>query len=114
MQIRVVSGNLNTPHRKLSVSEDSTRGDSCLSASEWSNLNVEEKLSVVYKNELDTCQDTIFTLVNKVGQCLQIHNKLESMETSLNEHGTRIKLLKYKSVFLEIVRSLFIIFFLFL
>lgn len=79
------------------ASGHTTQTDTAISKSEYEQLSVDKKLSVLF-----TCFNSkMVSLEQKVSDCVQIHKQVEQVETQLTDHEKRLKLLEYKSLDLE-------------
>lgn len=71
----------------------STNVDQTINIREYERLTVDDKLSVMFSE--------MKTIGQKVNSCVEIHTKVQNIESSLSEQDRRIKLLEYKSIDLE-------------
>ena len=71
-----------------------------INMSDYKSLPIDDKLSVMY-SQMNIHKNKISNVENKIDHCLQLHNKVTSLEHQMTAHESRLKLLEYKTIDME-------------
>lgn len=87
----VVVNNRNQKSQRISTG--SQHSSLFINKDEFKQLSMDDKLIAMF--------DEMGKMANKVDQCLHLHNRVNDLETHIDDHSARLTLLEYKSIDME-------------